>query len=854
MTMFRNPKSSMKSQIMRDRNPELLLAISLGMAVFGVSIEDFAVADDRSAAPPGASVTVSEVASVSTVATVSVVPATLKLTDLRQPQSLLVLGRTADGFALDLTEQASATVSDRDVVAYERGWVRPLKSGDARITLHAGGQTLEVPVQVQLPDQPRPYSFRHEVMPVLSKGGCNMGACHGYSLGKGGFSLSLRGANADQDYLSILSDAQARRINRVDPAGSLLVRKPVGDVPHRGGTRFPRDGQLHQTLVRWIEQGAVLDPASVEVDRVTISPERFVLEPGKKHRLQLIAHYQDGSTRDVTQMGIYTVNTEGVAEVTESGIVTSQEFGETAIVARFERKFAAARLIVLKRNPDFQPTPIPTDHFIDRHVIAKLNDLKVTPSGLSTDEEFLRRVFLDLIGIQPTAEEVRKFLAASEPDKRGIVIDALFSRPEFVDHWSLKWGDLFQNSRVRLSEPAVYAFREWIRSAVAANLPMDEFARRLLTGRGGFSDDPASAYLSISKDTNDTVERVAQVFCGVRMLCARCHPHPLENWTQADYFGMHSFFNQVVPKVDPRLPNIQNSRAVILQLGTGYSTNPRTGQPQSPRYLGGAEPSLAAETDRRPDFARWLTSRENPHFARSLSNRVWSYFFSRGIIDPVDDLRTTNPPINPELLDALTKDFVDHDFDVRHLMKSIVSSQTYQRSSQANDSNRIDVMNFSHSIPRRVPAEALLDSLVQATAIRENFGGAPGGFTAAQLPDAEITSDFLSLFGKPQRMEACECERDNDSNMLQALHLINGNSILRRVADPNSRVAQLLKQHAANEDLVEDLYLWSLARRPTAEEVQLANRHFESYGMDRAAAAQDLMWALFNSRDFLLVQ
>ena len=726
-------------------------------------------------------------------ANIVVVPAGVKLSDTRQPQSLIVLGRTADGFALDLTDQAVLRSTDESVAIVDRGWVRPLKSGEAKITVEAAGQKIELPVVVTLPAQERPYSFRHEVMPVLSKGGCNMGACHGYSLGKGGFILSLRGANAEQDHQAIFSDAQSRRLNLVDPAVSLLIRKPAGDVPHRGGTRFARDSQSHEILVKWIEQGANLDAdAKVEVDRVTIAPERFVLEPGAKHRLQLIAHYTDGSTRDVTRMGIYNVNTEGVAEVTDTGLVTAREFGESAVVARFERKFAAARLIVLKRNPEFQPTPVPTDHFIDRHVIVKLNDLMVKPSELSTDEEFLRRVHFDLIGLQPTPDEVRKFVADANPAKRAAAIDALFSRFEFVDHWSLKWGDLFQNSRVRLSEPALYAFREFLRSAVASNMPMDEFARRLLTSRGGAVDDPASAYFSISKDTNETIERVAQVFCGVRMLCARCHPHPMENWTQADYYGLHSYFNQVAAKADPRLTGVPNARSVVLQLGTGFSTNPRTGQPQPPRYLGGGESTLPAETDRRPDFAKWLTTKENPHFARSLSNRTWSYFFNRGIIDPVDDLRTTNPPINPELLDALTKDFADHGFDARHLMRTIVTSQTYQRSGIANESNRIDTMNFSHAIPRRIPAEALLDSLVQATGVRENFGGAPGGFSAAQLPDAEITSEFLSLFGKPQRMEACECERDNDSNMLQALHLINGNPILRRVTDGNGRVAQLL--------------------------------------------------------------
>jgi hypothetical protein len=785
---------------------------------------------------------------------ITVVPATVKLIHQRQAQSLIVSGRDQDGLALDLTLAATAQSSDETVAKVVDGWIRPLKTGTAKITLQVAGQTAEVAVQVELPAVEPPYSFRHEVMPVLSKAGCNMGACHGYSLGKGGFKLSLRGANANQDHEAIFSDAFGRRVSLLDPAKSLIIQKPGGDVPHRGGTRFARESLSHEILLRWVEQGAKADLASqVEVDHVSISPERFVVEPGMKHRLQLTAHYTDGTTRDVTRLAIFTVNTEGIAEVDDAGLVTAREYGESAVVARFERKFSASRLIVLKRNPTFQPTPVPTDHYIDQFVIAKLNDLKVRPSELATDEEFLRRVHLDLIGLQPTPDELKKFVADSRPDKRNVEIDALFQRPEFVDHWSLKWGDLFQNSRTRSNEPAVYAFREWTRAAVASNMPLDEFTRKLLTSKGGAGDNPAGTFFATSKDTNETIERVAQVFCGVRMLCARCHPHPMENWTQADYFGLHSFFNQVTTKPDPRLAAIPNSRSVVLQMAAGFSTNPRTGGLQPPRYLGGGEPPLAADTDRRPEFARWLTTKENPYFGRSLANRFWSYFFHRGVIDPVDDLRTTNPAVNPELLEGLTKDFVEHGFDPRHLMRSIVTSQTYQRSSLPNETNQYDTMNFSHAIPRRIPAEALLDSLVQATGVREQFGGAPAGFTAAQLPDAEVTSDFLSLFGKPQRMEACECERDNESNMLQALHLINGSSILKRVADPNGRVAQLLNQKLTDDALIEEMYLWSLARRPKPKEIEVGKAHFAAYGADRTSAAQDLMWAILNSRDFLLV-
>ena len=795
---------------------------------------------------------------VSISGNIQAVPLAMKLIHHRHEHSLVISGRTADGFAVDLTQQATLTSADPTIATIENGWVKPLKSGQTQITVQAAGQTVQVPVNVELPVAEKGYSFRHEVMPVLSKGGCNMGACHGYSLGKNGFKLSLRGGEATQDYQAVFGDQFGRRVNLLKPSESLLLSKPIGEVPHRGGIRIAKGSLSQRILQSWIEQGAKSDlDDKAEVEFVRVFPERFVLEPGTSHRLQLVAHYTDGTTRDVTKLAIFNVNTEGVADVTDVGHVTAREVGESAVVARFERKFAAARLIVLQRKPDFKPTPVPTEHFVDQHVVAKLNDLKITPSELASDEEFLRRVSLDLIGLQPTAEDVRKFLADADPAKRTKAIDALFARPEFVDHWSLKWGDLLQNSRVRVSEPAMYGFREWIRSAVASNMPLDEMTRQLLTSKGGAADNPAGAYFLISKDTNDTLERVAEVFCGVRMLCARCHTHPFENWTQEDYFGLNSFFNQVTAKNDPRMVGIPNARAVSLNLATGFATNPRSGQAQPPRFLGGIQPPVSTGIDRRVQFATWLAAPDNPMFARSLANRFWSYFFSRGIVDPVDDLRTTNPPINPELLEALTKDFIEHRFDVRHLMRRIVTSQTYQRSSVANDSNRHDTLNFSHALPRRIPAEALLDSLVQATGVRENFGGAPAGFSAAQLPDAEVNSDFLALFGKPQRADACECERDGDSNMLQALHLINGQSILRRVTDPNGRVAQLLKQAPplSEDQLIEDLYVWSLARRPTAKEFEVGKKHFQSYGdKQRTEAAQDLMWSLLNSRDFLLVR
>jgi hypothetical protein len=375
----------------------------------------------------------------------------------------------------------------------------------------------------------------------------------------------------------------------------------------------------------------------------------------------------------------------------------------------------------------------------------------------------------------------------------------------------------------------------------------------VVLSEGGPSESPPSAFYLVSQDPHDTMQRATQVFCGVRMLCAKCHAHPFENWTQDDYFGLYNFFNQVTPKADPRAMGVANAKTVLVNLSTALERHPRTGRPQPPRYLGGEEPKLAGDADRREAYARWLTSKDNPFFARSMTNRIWSYFFHRGIIDPVDDLRSTNPPINPELLDGLTAHFVETGFDMRKLMRLIVTSQTYQRSSRTNASNAHDDANFSHSIARRLSAESLLDCLVQATGVAENFSGAPAGFSARQLPDANVQSEFLKLFGKPQRMEACECERDDGSNMLQALYFINGDPILGRVSSPRNRIATLVGQEKDDDALVEQLYLWSICRAPTEKEKQLAREHFKGYGDKRLDAAQDFAWALLNSRDFMLV-
>lgn len=788
-------------------------------------------------------------------ASFEVAPAAIELRHHRHLHSVQVFGTTADGYSVDLRETAKITIANPQVATLdEAGLLRPLANGETQVNVTVDGKTKTIALKVNMAAIEAPMSFRHEVMPVLTRAGCNAGACHGYSLGKNGFKLSLRGQDADADYPAIAREFASRRLSFQTPASSLLIAKARGEAAHEGGARIGRGTLSDDILVKWITQGAPddrKDPA--QVIGVRVVPDKLVLQPGQKHRLQLIAEYDDGTRRDVTRLAVFAANNNRFADVSLDGLVTAGDAGETAIVARFERMFAATGTTVLATGASFTATPVPTNHLVDRHVIDKLNRLKITPSLIAEDEEFLRRIYLDLIGVQPKPDEIRAFVADKDANKRKKLADALFERPEFVDHWSLKWGDLLQVSRTTTSSPGVYQFREFIRGAISSNLPADEFARKILTSRGGSSDDPASVYFASSKDLNDTVERATQVFCGIRMLCTRCHSHPMENWTQADYYGLASFFSQVVVRNDPRAINAPNTKIVQINASAGNATNPRTGRPQPPRFLGGEEPKLDAGKDRRLAYASWLTSPKNAFFARGMVNRIWSYFFHRGIIDPVDDIRSTNPPINPALLDALTADFIDSKFDLRHLMRRIVTSATYQRTSVPNASNRDDEQNFSHAIPRRIAAEALLDSLIQATAIQESFPGAPAGFRAAQLPDGNVDNAFLKLFGKPQRMDACECERDNGSNMLQALHFINGKSILNRVQNASARPALLMRQKLSDEQLVAELYLWSLARSPKPKELQLGLDVLKSYGEKRADAVQDLMWALLNSKDFVLV-
>ncbi len=696
-------------------------------------------------------------------------------------------------------------------------------------------------------------TFLRDVMPILNNKGCTAGACHGSAKGKNGFKLSLRGYDAEFDYRALLFEVSGRRFNRAVPEASLMLTKPTMAVPHEGGLQLEKDSDAYHTIVDWIAQGALYgDPAADGVEELMVEPkEIFLSEPGKSQSLKVTARYGDGSTRDVTDMAVLESNSTSTAEIAEDGAVLGERIGEAAIMVRYEGKFTTVPLTVLNPAPGFDWQELPQNNFIDEHIDAKLKRLKIQPSAAADDSVFLRRIYLDLTGIPPTPKQIRAFLDNSDSSrvKREQVIDSLIGSPEFVDYWSLKWGDLLQSNRKHLGEKGMWAFRQWIRDAIASNQPYDEFVREILTSVGSTFQSPAANYYRVNDDPKLAMETTTQLFLGVRMVCAQCHDHPFERWTQNQYFQLSAFFAAVGMK-----PGFDSDEQIVyLKRDDKDFMHPKTSKAVEPDYLlaSAGMPPVGSFSDTREALAGWLTSPKNPYFAKAIANRVWSYFFGRGIIEPVDDIRGSNPPINPMLLDALEADLVQSGFDLRHLIRTIVSSRTYQSSMETNEWNAGDEINFSHFMPRRLKAESLLDAMTIATGSRPDFPEVPQDFSAQQLPDPHVdTGGFLNMFGRPERESACECERRNDLSLPLAMSLVNGPTLADAIAHPEGRVAKGILAGLSDRELVEELYLASLGRMPTPAEMDNARTYLNS-SPGRAGKAQDLLWALINSNSFL---
>ncbi|CCW34114.1 Protein of unknown function (DUF1553)/Protein of unknown function (DUF1549) [Chthonomonas calidirosea] len=781
---------------------------------------------------------------------IEVQPSALVFNNARDARTFIVTGHTSAGYAIDLSPIARVRVLQPLVRMDAEGFLHPIRVGHTKLIVSVGEKKAVVPITVKSVIDP-PISFMRDVEPILSKIGCNAGMCHGAAHGKNGFRLSLRGYDPAFDYHSLVYDVSGRRFDRTDPARSLMLLKPTETVPHRGGLVLPMGSRYYRILKAWIAQGVRSDVGKVSrPDRLIVLPSvPHLTLPGMHQKMVVIAHYPDGTTRDVTREAILSSNTPSVASVDKLGTLCAVRRGEAALLVRYEGLFSTVNITVLGDRSGYRWTGAPEFNYIDRLVDAKLRKVKLLPAPVCDDATFIRRVSLDLTGLPPTPEEVKAFLADPTPtqQKRAKLVDRLLNSPAYVDRWTNKWCDLLDCNSKYMGPEGERKFRDWIHLAIARNMPYDQFVRALIASSGDCYAYPQVNYLRVISDTSTATEDITQLFLGIRFSCARCHDHPFERWTQNQYYNLGAFFAHMTSKPGPRPDDM-----VFYEQSSGEVINPRTNDPAKPIPPFGQVNLAEYHGNLREAFAAWLTSPSNPYFAMAMANRLWSYFLGKGIIDPVDDIRADNPPSNPALLAALTQDFVMHHFDMRYLMRQIVLSRTYQSSIVTNKWNDDDDINFSHFIPRRLDAEQLYDAINLAAGVKPDYVGAPPSLTAQQLPgvNQDSSDGFLDLFGRPTRQTPCECERNSNMGIVQALDLINGPTVNRALSAPDGRIAKMIKEKLSDKEMIEEIFLATLSRPPSPKEMQSALSYFRKAG-DRAQAAQDLMWALFNSPAFL---
>jgi hypothetical protein len=712
--------------------------------------------------------------------------------------------------------------------------------------------------------------FRNDVMAVLSKAGCNQGTCHGNQNGKNGFKLSLRGDDPEFDFVSLTRDMLGRRTDPLRPAESLILRKATATVPHEGGRRFGVDSPEYAILSRWIAAGLPADPPrSAALKRLDVTPAaQVVLEPDDRVQIRVRAIFSDNTTRDVTRLAVYETSNP-IATVTAEGEVQRQQMGETTILIRYLDQRAPVQLAFVPARPGFVWQQPPVSNYVDHHVFEKLRTLRMLPSPLSAHHVFIRRAYLDALGVLPTAEETHSFLNDQRPDKRARLIDRLLERPEFADFWALKWSDLLRNEEKVLDRKGVQAFHHWIRQCILDGKPLNEFARELVSARGSTYSHPPANYYRALRDPQSRAETTAQVFLGIRLQCARCHNHPYDRWIQNDYHSLAAFFARVEYKI---VTNNRRDRfdkhefdgeQVVWLNRDGEVKHPRTGEIMRPGFVGAPTPELAADADRLQVLADWIARPDNPFFARTQANRIWFHLLGRGIVDPNDDFSATNPPANGPLLEALAQDFVAHQFDVRHLVRTIMNSRTYQLSAAPNETNRDDEANFSHALVRPLQAEQMLDALGEVTNVPVKFNGYPLGTRAGQLAGVKPTrrrdqtptqgDEFLERFGKPDRLLSCECERSEDTTLGQVLQLLSGQVFDELLSEPKNRIGQLLGLGKSDREIITEFYLAALCRPPTTPELTAACAVVER-SQSRRAGLEDVVWGLLNAKEFLLRQ
>jgi hypothetical protein len=795
----------------------------------------------------------------------TVYPAKVTLKGIDDSSQLIVAGQLKE-LQQDLSGDVQYTVANPAIAKVTpSGRVIPLANGATEIVAKYGNHTAKISVVAESCDVDLPINFTNHIVPIFTKLGCNGGGCHGKSGGQNGFSLSLLGFVPELDYQTLVKENRGRRLFPAAPDSSLLLTKATGISAHAGGKRMEVDSDEYKLLRRWIGSGTPFGSESdPTVVKISVYPESQIMPRNNRQQLQVIAHYSDGSTQDVTQRAQYESNDQEVAIVDGSALVRTLNLpGQAAIMARYQGNVAVFRTIVPlgTKTPEYKFEP---KTVVDRFTHKKWKELGIVPSDDCSDQQFIRRVTLDLTGTLPTPEQVKNFLDSKDADKRDKLIDNLLETQEYSYLFANKWADILRVKRRNQADRAqgTFAFHGWIRNAIANDMPYDKFVRAIVAASGDETQTPPTVWYKELTNVENFVDDLSQVFLGQRIACAQCHHHPYEKWSQDDYWGLAAFFGRVGRK-NVQIPGgaggQQAQRQVIFNKSTGTVLNKRNNQPAKIQPLDGQPMDIAAEDDPRQHLADWMADPKNPFFARAVANRYWSHFFGRGIVDPIDDMRVTNPPSNPELLDALAKELVDNKFSLKHLIKVIVKSRTYQLSSQPNEFNKHDKQAYARFYPRRMSAEVLYDAINQVTNVPATFGGLPTDKNAPNraimLPDEAFPSYFLDVFGRPQRLSACECERVNEANLAQALHLLNSQEIQDKLTRGNSRADLLAKDTTrTDEEKVKELFLWTFARHPSPEHLALAMEHIQKNMSNKKAAYENILWALINTKEFIFNQ
>lgn len=788
---------------------------------------------------------------------IEVFPRDMILETKRDHQSLVVMATYEDDTTRDVTANATFEFADPSLVKLRtRSHFEPAKDGETSLTVKVAEHSSSIPVKVLEASKDRPISFHLDVMPVFMSEGCNTGACHGSARGQDGFMLSLFGYDPDGDHFRLTRELAGHRVNLAIPEESLLVEKSIEAVPHTGGKLMEKGSHGYKTMVEWIADGAKNDEAATvpTVTELEVYPPKLVLEgAGAEQQLTVRAKYSDGHDRDVTHLAVFITNNDPTAAVDEFGKVTAGKRGEAFVMARFETKTVGIQTIVIPEGLEYTRPQMPERNYIDSLVHDKLHKLRVIPSGLCDDDEFLRRVYLDVVGQLPTVEDYQKFVADQDPEKRAKVIDELLERKEFTEMWVMKWSELLQirsngNIAQGISYKSALLYNNWLRERIASNTPLNELVIELVSSQGGTFSNPATNFYQVERDSLKLSENVAQVFMGMRLQCAQCHNHPFDRWTMDDYYSWAAFFSQI-----GRKQGVDQREQIIYNRGSGDVKHIVGGRIMEPKFLGGDVPDVKGK-DRREVMGSWLASPENPYFARNIVNIVWSHFLGVGIIDPVDDVRVSNPASNPELLTALAEKFQgEYGYDFKQLVRDICNSVTYQRSTEANATNKDDLNNFAKASVRRQRAEIMLDTITQVTETKNKFRGLPLGARAVQIADGATTDYFLTTFGRATRETVCSCEVKMDPSLSQALHLLNGPTVTNKI-DQGAVVKNLLAAGKTPEQVIDDLYIRSFTRRPTDEEKKQLMAQVSAVGEDAAQielVLNDVFWAILNSKEFM---